>query len=174
MSTLALCPPGDGGRVACGHRSGTFIPLGPRLRAPREHPPARSPPHPPPPTPPGRSDPRGPLCVRLSGSSVPFSGEPAEFGSSRRALPPPFPGSKQRRTCQAPLGSQEGLASRCSGHFWRRSRIAQVRYGSSLNAAADFCVSPGSLPPQPRQRDASTAGAGGWECGGKERENARV
>lgn len=119
------------------------------------------------PHPPGRSDPRGPLCVRLSGSSVPFSGEPAEFGSSRRALPPPFPGSKQRRTCQAPLGSQEGLASRCSGHFWRRSRIAQVRYGSSLNAAADFCVSPGSLPPSPVNVTLQQLGRGGGSVGAR-------
>lgn len=82
-----------------------------------------------------------------TGAASPFQGEPAEFGSRGRALPPPSsPGGKQRLTCQAPLGSPEGPARRCSGPFWRRSRIAQVRYGSSLDAAADLCVSPGSLP----------------------------
>lgn len=43
LTLSALCW-GSGKGGACGYRSGTFLPLGPRLRAPGEHPPTRSPP----------------------------------------------------------------------------------------------------------------------------------
>lgn len=151
-----------GWRGARGHQSRTLILRGPRLRASRGHPLAHHL------DPRGRSDTWGSLRVHLI-RGVRYLSLAAEREVSHHRPPVLNSGELVRR----PWDLTEGLASRCSGHFWLGSRIEQVRYGSSLNAVTDLCVPPASLP-QPRQHDGSATGAGGGSVGTPERENAGV